>query len=54
MVSEPLTREDARLAEIVRRLVETLQPERVYLFGSRARGEAGLVQPQLYVLTTHP
>jgi predicted nucleotidyltransferase len=28
------------LNEIVRRLVETLQPERIYLFGSRARGEA--------------
>jgi predicted nucleotidyltransferase len=29
------------LAELVRRLVEAYQPERVYLFGSRARGEAG-------------
>lgn len=29
------------LAEIVRRLVEAYQPERVYLFGSVARGEAG-------------
>jgi predicted nucleotidyltransferase len=29
------------LAEIVRRLVEAYQPERVYLFGSHARGEAG-------------
>jgi len=28
------------LAEIVRRLVAELQPERIYLFGSRARGEA--------------
>jgi len=28
------------LDEIVRRLVETLQPERIYLFGSRARGDA--------------
>ncbi|MBI2941462.1 MAG: nucleotidyltransferase domain-containing protein [Chloroflexi bacterium] len=32
---------DPVLAEIVRRLVEALKPERVYLFGSRARGEAG-------------
>ncbi|MBI2865416.1 MAG: nucleotidyltransferase domain-containing protein [Chloroflexi bacterium] len=31
---------DPRLAEIVNRLVEALHPERVYLFGSRARGEA--------------
>lgn len=27
--------------EIVRRLVEAFHPERIYLFGSRARGEAG-------------
>jgi predicted nucleotidyltransferase len=27
------------LAEVVRRLVETLHPLRIYLFGSRARGE---------------
>ena len=33
--------EDPILAEIVRRLVEALQPERIYLFGSRARGDAG-------------
>lgn len=32
---------DPVLAEIVRRLVDALQPERVYLFGSRARGDAG-------------
>jgi predicted nucleotidyltransferase len=29
------------LAEIVRTLVEAYRPERVYLFGSSARGEAG-------------
>lgn len=28
------------LAEAVRRLVQTLKPERIYLFGSQARGEA--------------
>jgi UTP:GlnB (protein PII) uridylyltransferase len=28
------------LPEIVRRLVAALQPERIYLFGSHARGEA--------------
>mgnify|MGYP001147723745 CR=1 FL=1 len=32
---------DAALAEIVRRLVEAYQPERIYLFGSKARGDAG-------------
>lgn len=30
----------AVLAEMVRRLEEELQPERIYLFGSRARGES--------------
>jgi predicted nucleotidyltransferase len=29
------------LAEIVTRVVRALEPERVYLFGSRARGDAG-------------
>jgi predicted nucleotidyltransferase len=28
------------LIEIVRRLVEAYQPERIYLFGSKARGDA--------------
>jgi len=32
---------DPVLDEIVRRVVDALHPERVYLFGSRARGEAG-------------
>ncbi len=32
---------DPRLAEIVRRLVDAYRPERIYLFGSHARGEAG-------------
>lgn len=35
-------RHDAVLAEIVRRLVEAYQPQRVYLFGSKARGDAGV------------
>ena len=29
------------LQEIVRRIVETVQPERIILFGSAARGEGG-------------
>lgn len=32
---------DPVLAEILRRLVEAYQPERVYLFGSKARGDEG-------------
>ena len=37
--SKPLT--PAVLEEIVRRIVEVAQPERVILFGSAARGEMG-------------
>jgi len=33
--------DDLILAEIVRRLVAAYQPERIYLFGSKARGDAG-------------
>lgn len=33
--------DDPRLAEIVRRLVQAYEPERIYLFGSYARGQAG-------------
>ncbi len=32
---------DPVLAEIVRRLAQAFQPERIYLFGSAARGDAG-------------
>jgi hypothetical protein len=35
------TARDPALAEVVRRLVEAYQPERIYLFGSVARGDAG-------------
>lgn len=34
-------KEDPALADIVRRLVEAYRPERIYLFGSMARGDAG-------------
>lgn len=34
-----LLKKDPSLAEIVRRLVEAFRPERIYLFGSKARGE---------------
>jgi predicted nucleotidyltransferase len=30
------------LDEVLRRLVQAYQPEKIYLFGSRARGESGL------------
>lgn len=36
-----VAQEDLALREIVHRLVEAYEPERVYLFGSHARGEAG-------------
>lgn len=36
-----ILREDPTLAEVVRRLVEAYVPERVYLFGSKARGDVG-------------
>jgi predicted nucleotidyltransferase len=31
---------DPKLEELVRRLVEAVHPQRIYLFGSRARGDA--------------
>jgi len=36
-----ILRDDPVLAEIVRRLVEAYEPERIYLFGSKARGDPG-------------
>lgn len=33
--------DDRALAEIVRRLAQAYRPERIYLFGSRARGDVG-------------
>ena len=38
---EKSTIDDPKLAEIDRRLVEAYEPERIYLFGSEARGDAG-------------
>lgn len=35
-----LLEQDTVLREMIRRLVAELQPERIYLFGSRARAEA--------------
>jgi len=41
MAETPDRVSDPKLVELLRRLVPAYQPERVYLFGSRARGEAG-------------
>lgn len=41
MRRDPLLHQDPVLREMVERLVATLHPEKIYLFGSRARGEAG-------------
>ncbi|GIX48158.1 MAG: hypothetical protein KatS3mg131_2369 [Candidatus Tectimicrobiota bacterium] len=41
MMQPEILARDPILAEIVRRLVSAYQPERIYLFGSKARGEAG-------------
>ncbi len=38
---QELLQAEAALAEVVRRLVEAYKPERIYLFGSKARGDAG-------------
>jgi len=40
-MTDPILLEDAPLADIVWRLVETFHPLRIYLFGSKARGDAG-------------
>ena len=37
-----LLEQNPKLAEIVRRLVQAYEPDRIYLFGSKARGDAGL------------
>ena len=33
--------QDPKLAEIVRRLIKAYDPEKIYLFGSKARGDLG-------------
>lgn len=37
----PILEQDPKLAEMVQRLVAALKPERIYLFGSHVRGQAG-------------
>jgi len=52
---DPLVETDPLLGEIVRRLTATLRPTRIYLFGSRARGDAGQDSDyDLLVLVEHP
>ena len=41
MMRARLLQDDPKLAEVVRRLVAAYEPQRIYLFGSVARGEAG-------------
>jgi predicted nucleotidyltransferase len=41
VIDRELIARDAVLADVVGRLVAAYQPERVYLFGSKARGEGG-------------
>ena len=41
MVDEKVMDADLILGEMVRRLVAAFRPEFIYLYGSRARGEAG-------------
>lgn len=40
-LNKQMLADDRVLAELVRRLVEAFHPEKIFLFGSKARGEAG-------------
>lgn len=40
-MTDPILEQEPKLAEIVRRLVEEYRPERIFLFGSVARGNTG-------------
>jgi predicted nucleotidyltransferase len=40
-MEKPHMKPDPKLPDIINRLVKTYQPLRIYLFGSRARDEAG-------------
>ncbi|MDP2047220.1 MAG: nucleotidyltransferase domain-containing protein, partial [Deltaproteobacteria bacterium] len=41
MVEEKLAKSDRILEEMVSRLISAFNPDHIYLYGSRARGEAG-------------
>lgn len=40
-ISDEILEYDTKLVEIIERLVAAYHPERIYLFGSKARGQAG-------------
>ena len=40
-MTDPILESDPKLRLVVERLIEAYRPERIYLFGSVARGEAG-------------
>ena len=40
-MTDPILASDPTLAEIVRRIADAIRPERIYLFGSVARGQGG-------------
>lgn len=40
-VTTPVDHQDGLLSAITRSLIEAYEPERIYLFGSTARGDAG-------------
>src|ERR1039458_4564008 len=44
---------DPVLAEVIRRLAQTYHPERIYLFGSTARGEAGPDSDYDFMVVVH-
>jgi len=53
--AEELLAHDPVLAETVRRLVAVLEPQRIYLFGSKARGDAGPDSDyDILVVVEHP
>jgi predicted nucleotidyltransferase len=41
LMESEILQQDPTLGEIVRRLVEAYRPAKIYLFGSKARGDAG-------------
>jgi len=54
-IDAAILKNDAVLAEIVERIVKTLHPTRIYLFGSQARGDATQDSDyDLMVLVDHP
>lgn len=55
MIRDPSLEQDPVLREIVERLIGALNPERIYLFGSKARGDAGPDSDyDILVLVEHP